>query len=284
VSARCRWCTSALADQRSDAVYCCKRCRQSAWRFARQIGRRARAATPLRLAYADPPYPGLSARYYADHPDYAGEVDHRALLERLATYDGWALSTSARPGLQLVLGLCAELGLDVRVASWTRGPRPTRSAWPLASWEPVVYAGGRQVDDGSPSCRSDSLVHHARPRTSDPARVVGAKPAAFAGWLFELLGARPGDQLDDLFPGSGGIGRAWSVFESRAANGDASLPGGDDRSQEYSRDMSPRGVVDASAPSDGSVEDLGDVSPRGVRDRCAECGCSWLHHPDQRCA
>jgi hypothetical protein len=37
----------------------------------------------VRLAYADPPYPGR-AHLYADHPDYAGEVDHRELISRLA--------------------------------------------------------------------------------------------------------------------------------------------------------------------------------------------------------
>ena len=42
----------------------------------------------MRIAYADPPYPGC-AHLYADHPDYAGEVDHADLLARLnAEYDG----------------------------------------------------------------------------------------------------------------------------------------------------------------------------------------------------
>jgi hypothetical protein len=36
------------------------------------------AGRPLRLAYADPPYPG-KARLYQDHPDYGGEVDHAEL-------------------------------------------------------------------------------------------------------------------------------------------------------------------------------------------------------------
>ena len=48
----------------------------------------------LRLAYADPPYPG-KAWLYRDHPDYGGEVDNAELVGRLAGYDGWALSTSA---------------------------------------------------------------------------------------------------------------------------------------------------------------------------------------------
>ncbi len=94
----------------------------------------------LRLAYADPPYPGLSRRYYGDHPDFAGEVDHRRLIEQLDGYDGWALSTSAR-ALQDVLALCPP---GARVAVWHRGERPTRSAGPLNAWEPVIYFGGRR--------------------------------------------------------------------------------------------------------------------------------------------
>jgi hypothetical protein len=38
--------------------------------------------------------------------------------------------------------------------------------------------------------------------------VIGAKPAAFCRWVFGLLGAAPGDTLDDLFPGSGGHERS----------------------------------------------------------------------------
>jgi hypothetical protein len=30
----------------------------------------------VKIAYADPPYPGQAKKHYGDHPDYAGEVDH----------------------------------------------------------------------------------------------------------------------------------------------------------------------------------------------------------------
>jgi hypothetical protein len=63
-------------------------------------------------------------------------------------------------------------------------------------------------------------VHTSRPRTSDPRRVIGAKPSTFAFWIFELLGAQPGDTLDDLYPGSGGIARAWDIYVSRQAESD----------------------------------------------------------------
>lgn len=39
--------------------------------------------------------------------------------------------------------------------------------------------------------------------------LVGAKPPGFARWIADLLGARSGDEIDDLFPGTGGCGKVW---------------------------------------------------------------------------
>jgi hypothetical protein len=97
-------------------VCCSVRRRQARHRFLRAVGHADSVAPgrPLQLAYADLPYPG-SARLYRDHPDYGGEVDHAALIARLAGYDGWALSTSAQAlPVVLVLALCPP---RVRVAA-----------------------------------------------------------------------------------------------------------------------------------------------------------------------
>jgi len=37
----------------------------------------------------------------------------------------------------------------------------------------------------------------------------GRKPIAFCAWLFDLLGMIRSDDFDDLFPGTGQVGRAW---------------------------------------------------------------------------
>ncbi len=55
-------------------------------------------------------------------------------------------------------------------------------------------------------------MHGISPLTTLPGRVTGTKPAAFCHWVFTLLGAAPGDTLDDLFPGSGAISRAWAAY------------------------------------------------------------------------
>jgi hypothetical protein len=155
-------------------------------------------------------------------------VDHAALLSRLATYDGWALSTSAR-ALPAVLALAVAQDLPVRVAAWVRGPRPHATArHAVNAWEPVIYvpvasAGTR---DGSAAAahdtsrgpgagatrRVDVLTYGVSPMVTLPTRVIGAKPAAFCRWMFDLVGATPGDTLDDLFPGSGIVGKSWALF------------------------------------------------------------------------
>lgn len=221
----CDWCTGPIpAGARRDAITCSKKCRQNRHKFLSSVGLGpVGRGHPRRLAYADPPYPGLSARYYSGHPDYDGEVDHAALVEQLVEgFDAWALSTSAE-ALPAVLRVCPP---DVRVAAWVRGARANAQASrPRSAWEPVIYAGQLRVPVArSPrdaSLRSsatarpeDVLTYRAKPRTTDPDRVIGAKPAAFCRWLFELLAAQPYDELVDVFPGSGGVARAWQAYRS----------------------------------------------------------------------
>jgi hypothetical protein len=202
----------------------------------------------VKIGYADPPYIGC-AHLYKDHPDYAGEVDHAALIGRLASYDGWALSTSAE-ALPGVLAACPP---GVRVAAWHRGERPTGSWRPLNGWEPVIYHGGRLLDPSNLQARrADSLVHGVSPLTTLPGRVIGTKPAAFCRWVFSLLGAAPGDTLDDLFSGSGAVSRAWAVFTAAAA------PSRPARADDASR--LPANATRRADPGDASAEVLADVS------------------------
>jgi hypothetical protein len=248
----CAWCEGQIpAKARRDAVCCSTPCRQARHRFNRAVGRAGTVAVgrTLRLAYADPPYPG-KARLYRGHPDYAGEVDHAVLIRRLADeYDGWALSTSAA-ALPAVLALCPP---GVRVAAWHRGERPTASRWPLSAWEPVIYCGGRPADPSRVDAarRVDSLVYGVSPLTTLPTRVTGTKPAAFCRWVFELLGAAPGDTLGDLFPGSGVVARAWAAY-ARAGR-DASPEALDDASELATRDASAEVLRDASRPTSGAT-------------------------------
>lgn len=203
----CRWCGASLVDVRQR--YCSKKCRQTAWRL-RELGDvvSSGAGSPGRFAYADPPYPGLSKRYYQHEATYAGEVDHTALVSLLQErrYTGWALSTSSK-ALRQVLPLCPA---GARVAAWVKPIGvPPATLGMHATWEPVIVVGGRKRRPGV----RDWLA-------AQPARgggtLMGRKPLAFCAWLFTLLGMQPGDQLDDLFPGTGIVSRAWSQLSPAA--------------------------------------------------------------------
>lgn len=157
-----------------------------------------------RLAYADPPYPG-KAELYADHPDYAGEVDHARLIARLSKYDGWALSTGSW-ALQDVLEICPP---GVRILIWTKHSI-------ARSWEPVIVVPARNeahVRRLRDWIQVEPEYFQWRPKPES--YVIGQKPERFCRWLFEWLGARPDDTLDDLFPGSGAVTEAWERWRGQ---------------------------------------------------------------------
>lgn len=183
----------------------------------------------MRFAYADPPYPGQARRHYGGAGDpYEGhisEVDHAALIAELERDfpDGWALSTSAS-ALQEVLAVCPPpparrsgrrpAGAGVRVCAWlvpNAAPCPPQRV--LWSWEPVLLRGGRWRRDGDEVFVRDAVVI---PNMAGflGGTLIGAKPAAFVEWVCHLLGARPGDELVDLFPGSGAVGDAWRRYSA----------------------------------------------------------------------
>lgn len=147
----------------------------------------------MRFAYADPPYIGQAQKHYSHDPNCA-EVDHKLLIEKLETYDGWALSCSS-PSLQEILSYCPT---DIRIAAWVKpfcSFKPGVN--PAYAWEPVVWKSARR------RTREQMTV---RDWVSTPITLKrglsGAKPEAFCYWLFELLNIQPEDTLDDLFPGT----------------------------------------------------------------------------------
>jgi len=207
----CAWCRQPRPTTRGR--FCCKRCRQTAFRLRRRGQVETQSERPLRFAYADPPYPGTARKYYAKEPTYAGEVDHRKLVASLeSSYDGWALSTSAK-ALRDILPLCPP---GVRVCAWVKPHPPCIRTFGLHNcWEALIVSVGRPR---RPGVRDWLQALPARGGGELP----GRKPLAFCAWLFECLGMLPGDELIDLFPGSGVVSRAWRELSRRSS---ATSPG-----------------------------------------------------------
>lgn len=230
----CAWCSNPITRGR----FCSQKCRQAAFRLRCRRQTEAEESHPMRMAYADPPYPGLSSKYYRHEPTYSGEVDHAALIASLRyQYDGWALSTSSK-ALRDVLPLCPP---EARVCAWVKPvgvPPATRGLHGI--WEPVIVVPGRRLRPGVP----DALRAHA---ARGGGTLPGRKPIAFVAWLFDCLGLLPGDELDDLFPGTGIVGRAWREASS-TTRVDAAHEYSSDVSSGHAGDASPRGMGDASVP------------------------------------
>lgn len=206
----CSWCGASFDTTRRDSKWCSKRCRQTAFRVRRFGDLRAPDIDAVKhVAYADPPYQGTAKKYYQFHGDYRGEVDHGELIARLQRdyQDGWALSTSARalrdllplvPSYARVCAWCKPIG----VSGNTEGAHN--------AWEALIVVPARRLRPGV----RDFLL--AKPAMGGDSDLMGRKPIAFCVWLFQLLGLVRGDVIDDLFPGSGMVGRTWNELERAA--------------------------------------------------------------------
>lgn len=160
-----------------------------------------------RAAYADPPYMDIDKKFYERNA-----VNHPLLIAYLESFDGWALSCSSTT-LQQVLAICPD---DVRVGAWVK----PFCSWkpnvdPAYAWEPVVFKPARvNKERQNPATTRDYIDANITLRRG----FVGAKPARFCFWLFDLLGINPSDEFVDIFPGSGSVTRAHQGWQEESEN------------------------------------------------------------------
>ena len=160
----------------------------------------------MKLGYADPPYPGCS-HLYKDHEDYAGEVDHKELINRLNNeFDGWVLHTASTT-LKTILPFVPE---SARLMARTKGFAAFKKNVSVAyAWEPVIIKAARKP------VVSKRLVMRDWVECSITLKkgLCGVKPEKVCHWAFEMLGACPDDQLVDLYPGTGAVTQAWKTWK-----------------------------------------------------------------------
>jgi hypothetical protein len=169
------------------------------------------------IGYADPPYPGC-AHMYKDHPDYGGEVDHQKLIERLERdYDGWVLHTSAT-ALPIIAPMMPQ---GTRVMAWVKPFAAFKRNVPVAyAWEPVIVKPVRKPVVSKRLVLRDWIDCPITMKRG----LVGAKPDAVCFWAFEVCGAKPSDLLDDIFPGTGAVSRAWEKWKKAVKNQPVQMP------------------------------------------------------------
>lgn len=190
----------------------------------------------MKVAYLDPPYLGQCGQYGHVHIEPYGCWDdpetHRHLIDRTAWQyvDGWALSASV-PSLQTLLPMCPD---DVRIAAWVKSFSAfKKGVRPAYAWEPVIFMGGRNPSNGHPHLPPEKGGKQNTPKDfhiteTDGWEVIvcpitlrkgltGAKPEAFCEWVLDLLNVQPGDEVVDLFPGTGVMGRVAAARTKEAA-------------------------------------------------------------------
>lgn len=170
-------------------------------------GPRLNEAPSMRLAYADPPYIGCAGLY-----EEKREVDHAALVERLqAEYDGWVLHTNVG-GLRIMerAHILPENG--IRICQWFKPFCAFKRNVSVAyAYEPVIIKAARKPVVSKRLVMRDWI---AEPITMKRG-LTGVKPEAVCHWAFEILGARPQDELADLYPGTGAVTRAWKTWQGK---------------------------------------------------------------------
>lgn len=168
----------------------------------------------MRFAYADPPYIGQAKRHYSDDPMCA-EVDHKILIEILCEEfpDGWALSCSSTT-LGIILPLCPP---GYRVAAWVKSFCAfKRNVRPAYAWEPVIFIGGRNPCNGHRAEIPEKNGKQTTPKDFHIAPITlrkglcGAKPESVCRWILDLLNVQQGDEVVDLYPGTGVMGKIAS--------------------------------------------------------------------------
>lgn len=154
----------------------------------------------MKVAYADPPYPGC-AHLYRGHEDYNGEVDHGELIERMSReYEGWILHTGSVQ-LKEVLALCPD---DVRLLSWVKGWASFKPGASIKyAWEPVILWNPRQrvTGSGQPFVRDWLMCNVGRNRQGALVQdFTGGKPRLVCEWVFDCMGLEGDDELGRSFP------------------------------------------------------------------------------------
>lgn len=166
-----------------------------------------------KIGYADPPYIGC-AHLYKGHPDFAGEVDHVALVDRLESeFNGWVLHASATLTSEAILAPLV-LKTGARKCVWVKGFAAFKRNVPVAyAWEPVYIKAARKPVVSKRLVMRDWIQESITLKRG----LTGAKPEAVCHWAFEIAGAKPDDDLVDLFPGTGAVMRAWSTWRGKFA-------------------------------------------------------------------
>jgi len=179
----------------------------------------------MRLCIADPPYLGRANRWYGDgcgdgkglgkadyHPDankWDDPQSHLDLVHELeANFDGWAIALTVHSLSTYMRVIETDSRNGIRVMSWIKPIAIPSGSRIATSWEPVIIRIPKDRKGWKSGKRiKDHLI--ANPKQNG---FVGAKPEAWTHWVLDALGYQNGDQVIDMFGGSGAVEDAIKTY------------------------------------------------------------------------
>jgi hypothetical protein len=178
-----------------------------------------------RLCIADPPYLGRAVRWYGpggcgngrgqgqadNHPEASIWDDperHRQLVSELeSNFDGWAIAMSVHSLSTYLRVIETDSRNGIRVCVWDKGNAVTSGNRITNVWEPVIVRIPQDRKGWKSELqRTTDVLHCAAPRKN----FVGSKPLEWTNWALDLMGYKDGDEVTDLFHGSGAVSQALS--------------------------------------------------------------------------
>jgi len=185
-----------------------------------------------KLCIADPPYLGRAAIWYgesmrksqmgtdsggtakvqyrrADFHTEASKWDrleaHIELIETLESeFDGFALCMAA-DNLQKLLPYCKP---NIRVMIWHKWSLPSR-ARVQNRYEPVLV----RIPSWRKGATAGQTMIDVLKCTKKPMKgFTGSKPAEWTHWVLDAMGYQKGDEVVDLFNGSGAVAEAIESY------------------------------------------------------------------------
>ena len=179
----------------------------------------------MRLCIADPPYLGRAVRHYGiggraygrgkgksdTHPEahiWDDPETHKKMVQDLQNnYDGWAIAMSVHSLSTYLEVIETESENGIRVLVWHKPNAIPSGSRILNYWEPVlVKVPASRKGRGKGKTTKDILTAVA-PRVG----FSGSKPQEWTHWILDVLGYQEGDEVTDLFHGSGAVTNALTV-------------------------------------------------------------------------
>jgi len=184
----------------------------------------------MKLCIADPPYLGRAVRWYgaggcgdgygkgqADNHPNAAKWDnpqaHIELVNDLQTnYDGWAVALSVHSLSTYLSVIDTNSRNGIRVCVWYKPSASPSGSRVGNHWEPVIIKVPLDRKGRTPELADTRDVLIANPNRKG---FIGSKPIEWTHWVLDLMGFQLGDEVTDLFSGSGSVGQAIALYKQQ---------------------------------------------------------------------